>query len=156
MRNIDPVVKRETLRIALGTIVLSALMELVFVLLHRWDITVLLGNLLGAFIAVLNFFLMCLTVTSCVSMPKEKAVLRIRASQYGRLLLIAGVAAVGALAPCFNLIAVLVPLLFPSIVIVFLRLTGKADTTLPTAGESGTAAAPEEAQDEYETEETDD
>lgn len=156
MRKIDPVVKRETLRIALGTIILSAVMELVFVLLGKWSIEVLLGNLLGAFTAVFNFFLICLTVTGCVSMPKEKAVLRIRASQYGRLLLIAGIAAIGALAPCFNLIAVLVPLLFPSIIIVLLRLTGKADTALPAAGADDAAEKSEGSQDEYDTEETDD
>ena len=46
----DPVVKRETLRISLGTIVLSAVMQLVFVLIKRWDMTVVCGNLLGGLI----------------------------------------------------------------------------------------------------------
>lgn len=154
MRRLDPAVKKETLRIAVGTLVLSAVMELVFLLLKRWDPTVLFGNLLGAFAAVLNFFLMCLTVTHCIALDKKKAEIRIRTSQFGRLLLMGGIAAVGALAPCFNLIAVLVPLLFPSIVIVFLRLIGAANATLQIGEEAGSApAAPETSADENETEE---
>ena len=65
---VDPVVKRETLRISAGTLVLSTVMQLVFLIIKRWDTTVLFGNLLGAFTAVLNFFLMCLTVQRCVNL----------------------------------------------------------------------------------------
>ncbi len=59
---IDETVKKETLRIAAGTGVLSALMLAVFLLLKRFDITVLLGALWGSSIAVLNFFLLGLSV----------------------------------------------------------------------------------------------
>ena len=120
---IDPVVKKETLKIALGTLILSVVMELVFVILGKWDMTVLFGNLLGAFAAVLNFFLMGMTVAKCVTLDKGKAALKIRASQYGRLLMLAAFAALGALLPCFNIIAVIVPLLFPQLVIFVWQLT---------------------------------
>ena len=137
MQSIDPVVKHETLRVALGTLVLSAVMELVFVLLGRWDYTVLLGNLLGIVAAVLNFFLMAVTVTRCVGMEKDKAALKIRASQLGRLFMLAAFAGCAALLPCFNLVAALVTLLFPSIVIAVLRLTAKKPA--PEEGAEGIA-----------------
>ena len=138
MQGIDPVVKKETARIAVGTLILSAVMELIFVLFNKWDLTVLWGNLLGTFTAVLNFFLMCLTVVKCVSLPPDKAALKIRASQGGRLIMMAAACIAGALLPCFNLIAVVVPLLFPRIVIMFWQLTHRGESlTLPAPAQNG-------------------
>lgn len=74
---IDETVKKETLRIAAGTGVLSALMLAFFLLLKRFDITVLFGSLWGSSIAVLNFFLLGLSVQKAsrrmngVHIPKD-------------------------------------------------------------------------------------
>ena len=57
---IQPAVRTETVRIAMGTAFFSLVMLLVFALLDRLDVTVVLGTLLGAGAAVLNFFLMAL------------------------------------------------------------------------------------------------
>ena len=71
-------VKTETRRIAVGVAVLSALMLIVFVLIGRFDWTVLWGTLLGGGYAVLNFFLMALTVQHAaeqmngVTLPAEE------------------------------------------------------------------------------------
>ena len=70
---IDKTVRRETLFVAVYTVILSALMEAVFLLIGKWDYTVLLGNLLGAGGAVLNFFLMGLTVQSAVMKDEKDA-----------------------------------------------------------------------------------
>ena len=59
---IQEATKRETLHIAAGTLAFSAVMNGVFALLGRWDLTVLWGTLLGGGFAVLNFFLLGLTV----------------------------------------------------------------------------------------------
>ena len=154
MFELDPAVRRETLRIALGTLILSAVMEAVFLLLGKWDPTVLLGNLLGAFTAVLNFFLMSVTVTKCIGLTEDKAALRIRTSQMGRLFMQGAFAAVGALLPCFNTVAVLIPLLFPSIVIVFIRLLEGKKKPLPGAADGGTEPETEKIQEETQSEET--
>ena len=57
MPKIDRIVKKETGFIALVTLLFSAVMQVVFFLLDRWNATVLFGNLLGGSLAVLNFFL---------------------------------------------------------------------------------------------------
>lgn len=135
MKGLDPTVKKETLRIAVGTVILSGIMELIFILIRKWDLTVLWGNLLGAAAAILNFFLMALTVVKCVSLPPDKAALKIRASQGGRLMMLAAIAIMAALLPCFNLYAAVIPLLFPRIVIMFRQLTHrdkKLDLPAPT------------------------
>ena len=120
---VDPVVKRETLRISLGTLVLSIVMQLVFIIIKRWDMTVVFGNLLGAFAAVLNFFLMCLTVQRCVKLEPDKAALKIRASQTGRLFMMAAFLGIAALLPkVFNIFATAIPLIFPTLTIAVYRL----------------------------------
>ena len=59
---IDPSVKRETLRVAGGICVLSGLMLFVFIVLDKLDMTVIFGTLLGTFNAILNFFLLAISV----------------------------------------------------------------------------------------------
>ncbi|MBR4434835.1 MAG: ATP synthase subunit I [Clostridia bacterium] len=130
----DPAVKKETLRIALGTLILSAVMQGVFLIIGKWDIRVLFGNILGAAAAVLNFFLMCLTVVKCVGIEKDRAAVKIRVSQSGRLLMLAAIAGVGALLPkYFNLIALILPLLFPTVIVIVYRLAHKEKDGAPSA-----------------------
>ncbi len=117
---IDATVKRETMYIGAGVIILSALMEAVFLIIGKWDITVLFGNLLGGFCAVLNFFLMGITVQKALGKEEKEARDVIKLSQTLRMFMQLAFAAVGFLIPSvFNVIAVLVSLLFPRIAIAF-------------------------------------
>ena len=121
---VDSTVRKETLYIASAVIIMSMLMEAVFLVVQKWDLTVLWGNLLGGGTAVLNFFLMGLTVQKAVNKDPKDASTMMRFSQTYRFLLIAGVAAVGALVPVFNVIAVIVPLFFPRIAIALRPFVG--------------------------------
>lgn len=114
---IDETVRRETVNIAIGTLILSVLMESVFLLLGKWDYTVLLGNLLGMFGAIMNFFLMGLTVQSAVRQEQKGATTKMKASQMLRMLMLFVVAILGAVLPCFQIFAVLIPFFFPRITI---------------------------------------
>lgn len=64
---IQPAVKKETTRIAVGTCALSLVMIVVFALLGRLNLSVWLGTLLGTLVAILNFFLMALSVQKAAS-----------------------------------------------------------------------------------------
>ena len=127
MKKIDATVKKETLYIAAFTLIFSAVMELVFLLLGYWSYKVALGNLLGFTAAVLNFFLMGYTVQQAVLLDEEGARKKIRLSQSLRMLMLVGFAAVGCIFKCFNPIAVLLPLLFPRIAILFRPLFKQND-----------------------------
>lgn len=127
MKKIDPTVIKETVYIAVCTVILSVIMQVVFVIIGQWDITVLLGNLLSAFFAVLNFFLMGFTVQKAVNLEQKEAASKIRLSQTLRTLMLFAAAAAGALIPCFNIWASLIPLLFPRIAITFRPLLNKKD-----------------------------
>ena len=120
MAKIDKVVIKETKYIALWVGVLSLIMELVFVVLSKWDYTVILGNLLGGGAAVLNFFLMGLGVQKAVTMEPKDAKQLIKTSSTLRMFMLAAFAAVGVYVSVFNMWAVLIPLFFPSIAI-FIR-----------------------------------
>ncbi len=114
---LDATVGRETKFIALFTAILSLLMQSVFLIIGKWDYTVLLGNLLGFFAGVVNFVLLGLTVQSAVAKPEEDAKKLIKLSQQLRLFGMLGVALIGYLVPIFHTIAVIIPFLFPRIAI---------------------------------------
>lgn len=111
---IDKTVIKETKYIASFVIICSVLMQAVFLIINKWDYTVLLGNLWGAAIAIGNFFVMGLYVQKAVSQEEKDAKQTIKASQsirFAALLLLTGA---GVVIPFFNWIAVVVPLIFPS------------------------------------------
>ena len=117
LAKVDDTVRRETAYIAGFVLVGSVLMEAVFLIIRRWDYTVLLGNLLSGGAAVLNFFLMGRTVQSAVTKEKKDAENLMKLSQMLRYLMLIAVVAAAYLIKCFNLIAVVIPLLFPRIAI---------------------------------------
>ena len=132
MSRLDPTVRKETAYIAAWVLLLSLLMEAVFLLLGKWDLSVLAGNAIGGIAAVANFLLLGITVTRAASGPKEKSALRVRSSMTARLL---GLAAVCALAVGLlhtNVYATLLPLLFYRVGIAFRpmldRRRGKTET----------------------------
>lgn len=120
MKKIDQTVLRETGFVAFVTVLLSLLLEAVFLIIGAWDLTVLWGNLFGAAVAVLNFFLMGLTVQAAVQKEEKDAKNTMKFSQSARMLLLFLALALCFLIPAFNLISAAVSLIFPRIA-VFLR-----------------------------------
>ena len=112
---LDPVVKKETGYIALWTLILSVLMEAVFLILRKWNLPVLFGNLLGGGAAIGNFLLMGMTLTRALTMEQKKAKMTAIISQIGRYLLLALAMVLGFKLPFLNPWATLIPLLFPGI-----------------------------------------
>ncbi len=127
LSQVDPTVKRETCYIAGFVLIFSVIMELAFLLAGAWDITVLLGNLLGGLVAVGNFFLMGLTIQRALGKSEKDAAARMKLSQSLRLIMQLLFCAVGAAAPCFNLTASVVPLLFPRVAVMLRPLLDKKD-----------------------------
>lgn len=114
---VDPTVKRETAYVAISSVVMSVVMELVFIIIGKWDYRVLLGNLLGAGIAVLNFFLMGLTVQTAVKLEEKTARDKMKLSMTLRSMLLMLTAVLGILMPCFNAAATIIPLFFVRIAV---------------------------------------
>ena len=119
MKKIDETVRKETVYIALVTLILSMLMQSVFLIIHRWDYTVLLGNLLGFAAGVLNFFLMGLTVQKAVLLDEDAAKNKVQISQMLRMVMLVAFAVIAGVFKCFNLAAFVITLLFPRIAVFF-------------------------------------
>ena len=119
MKKIDATVLKETKYIAAWVLILSALMQSVFLIIGKWDITVLLGNILSAAAAVLNFFFIGITVCKALEKDEADAKSTMKLSQTYRFLFLVIVVILGAVLPCFNIFTVAIPLLFPRIAIAF-------------------------------------
>ena len=126
MKKIDETVLKETRYVALWVLILSLLMQAVFLVIYqRFDYTVLLGNLLSALAGILNFFLMGLTVQKALTKDEKEAKTTMKLSMLYRFFILIAVAVMGALIPCFNVWAVLIALFFPRIGILFRPLFDK-------------------------------
>ncbi len=125
MKKIDVVIWKESGYVLLWVLILSVLMQAVFLVLGAWDYTVLLGNLLCGFVAVLNFFLMGLGVQANLGKEAQDAKLGMRVSMTYRYLLMAVAIALGVLLPCFHTVAAIVPVFFPRVAVLFRPLLDK-------------------------------
>ena len=133
MKTIDPTIKKETQYIALATVVLSALLEAVFLIIGKWDLPVLFGNLLGAGVGVLNFFLMGLGLESALKKDEKGAKATVAFSHTMRFFLMALVLVLGVLLDCFNVVSTILSLFFPTVGVymrsVSMKKVAKEETT---------------------------
>lgn len=125
LNKVDPTVRKETGFIAGFVLVGSLAMEAVYLLLGAWTLPVLLGNLLGAALAVGNFLLMGLTIQKALGKSEEDAKKLMKLSQQLRMLMLLVGCVLGSALACFDLVATLIPLLFPRIAVMIRGLTGK-------------------------------
>ncbi|MBQ9062089.1 MAG: hypothetical protein IJI10_08180 [Eubacterium sp.] len=133
MQKVAPAVRKETKRVILITVIGVIIMFAVFAGLHfampdkvPFDYRVILGGLGGGCIAVLNFFMMGLTVQKVTSMEDEGLARQQMKSSYTYRMLLQILWMVAAIAaPCFQFVAGLVPLLFPSLGLKLLSVMGK-------------------------------
>ena len=125
MAKLNGIVKKETIYITAWVIILSVLMQSIFLIIGAWDYKVLLGNILSASGAVVNFLLLGITVQKAVLKDKDGAKKLIKFSQTMRLLLMVVIAVISATVPVFNIWAGIIPLLFPRIAILIRPLFNK-------------------------------
>lgn len=145
---IDPTVKKETLFVSIVTLILSMLMESVFLIIGRWDISVLLGNVLGGGIGVLNFFLLGLSVQKAVASDEKKAKEIMRGSHALRFAFIIVLLAISLIFQnVFNVIATIISLLFATVG-VYLRAVFNKDKKKAAEGSTAAGAVETEGGDE--------
>ena len=129
---LQPSSKKELRRIAIGVAICDALMIAGLFLLSQFGIgtfplaRILVSALGGSAITLLNFTIMCLTVQAAVNYEDQKKMKAFfQASYNGRLMLQAVWVIVCFLVRPIHLIAGAAPLLFPSVIILYLQMHGK-------------------------------
>lgn len=111
---IDGTVKKETAYVAIAEAILIAIMLAVYLIISKLTLNVLFAALTSGAVAVLNFFVMGLTVQKAVTVDDDSDRRRlIRASQLVRLLVMGVVVIVCAVFPKFDIFALFIPLFFP-------------------------------------------
>lgn len=113
----DKTVINETKYIAYSLVLMSLILQSVFLVLKKWDYTVLLGNLLTDAVMLANFFLMGLGIQKALQKGEENVKNIMKASHSLRTLMIFAVVVVGVAFPVFNTVSVIIPVFFPRIAI---------------------------------------
>lgn len=107
---------RETLYILIGVVVLTAIMFGVYALLGRFQWSVLWGGIVGAFLAVGNFFFMAVSATLAADKAEKQDINGgknlMRASYPFRVLVLGGTLLLCGISGYFDLIALVLPLAF--------------------------------------------
>lgn len=128
---LQPASKKQLSRIAAGSSICAVIEIAAFVVLHfcgigRFSFRIILGTLGGTLIAILNFALMCLMVqTAAATQDQKLRKAKVQASYNLRLFVQAAWVVAAFFIPFINVIAAAVPLLFPTVVIYFLQITGR-------------------------------
>lgn len=122
---------KETLLLALGEIVCLGAMFGVFAMFDRFDLKVVLGGVIGVILALLNFFFLAIMANRAADKAEAQDVkggkATIKASFWGRMFGLIGLLVLFALTGKCNTLAMVVPVLLGSpiiIVIEFLRKSG--------------------------------
>ena len=133
MSILQPAVKKETQKVVIYTVVGVILMWIVLFLLRPtmpdkivFDYTTILAGIIGGGVAILNFFLMGISVQNIAATEDQdlaKKKMKTSYSQRMALQLIWVVIAIAA--PCFYFVAGILPLLFPSLGIKFMAVIKK-------------------------------
>ena len=117
------VVKKEAGYIAAGTVLLSALVQIVWAIVYTYDSSVFIGGLWGGTVAILNFVLMGIAVQKVANETDQmSAKRRMQASYQFRMMLIIFTTVLAVIIPGVNWMMVAVSLFFPRLTILVMPL----------------------------------
>lgn len=102
--------------VAAGQVICTAAMIGAFALLHKFDSTVLLGGIVGALVAVGNFFAMAMTAMIAADKAVKQDVkggqALMRSSMIGRLVALAAILVIFGKSGYCNILALIIPQVF--------------------------------------------
>lgn len=111
---IDGTVKKETGYVAIAEAILIIVMLAVYLIISKFTLNVLFAALISGSVAVLNFFVMGLTVQKAVTVEDDSDRRKlIRSSQLLRLLVMGVIVIICAVFPKLDIFALFIPLFFP-------------------------------------------
>lgn len=145
MMKLQPASQKEVSRIGIGCgvcaiIELIGLSVLSILGIGHFSYRMIIGAAGGTAVAVLNFAMMCMMVQNAAGIQDQKLLkAKVQASYNLRIFVQAAWVAVAFFVPFINLIAAAIPLLFPTVVIYYLQISGKL---LPPSDSKSAAKEP--------------
>jgi predicted neutral ceramidase superfamily lipid hydrolase len=119
-------VKKEIITVCAGTFILTFAGIAIAALLKRFSISAIVGGFLGAAVASLNFIFLAATLKSALKKDAQQAKMTVAISLFLRYISILILSVIFILLGA-NAIAVLIPLLFPRIVIFITQIHKTGD-----------------------------
>ncbi len=153
----DPIVKKETGFMALGCLACTAVIMVAFLVLGKFDYTVALGCLIGYLLAIMNFFIMSVSLSRALDTGDEiTAKLKMRHSYVMRSIFMLVVMAISVVVTFIHWVPVVASVFYPRIVILVRGLwqTFK-NRRKPDEAEDSEAAVSTQTQYDDENEESD-
>ena len=123
MKKCGQAVIKSTQTVGIWTLILSAVLQAVYLIAGIWSYKVLCGNLLTGFFAVFNFFLMAVYIDKATQKDEKDAKMMVKASQSLRMIML--FAAVGVGVYFFDIWASIIPVFFPTVSILLQSFLGK-------------------------------
>ena len=122
----DKTVKKEIKSISLFMLIFSILMQIIFLILGKYNYTVFLGSIYGGLLSILNFTLLAITVQKLASEPNYDNVRKEFTSSYRtRSCILIVFTIIGIVSPLFNSVAVILSVLCPKIYYFLLPIVRK-------------------------------
>ena len=132
--------KRELGHIAIGVGCFTAIMLIIFVIINLFYplnmLQIVLGALLGGGYAILNFLFMALSAQRAIASGDMAGEIMQR-TYHLRMFGIAIVLLIGYLLPCFSLLTVAIPLLFPRLTIFVMQMYWRKHPPASASGKEG-------------------
>lgn len=128
---LQPASRKEVARIAAGCSICAVILIVgLFILsllgIGKFSYRVITGAVGGTAVAVLNFALMCLMIQNATGIQDKKLLkAKVQGSYNLRIFVQAAWVACAFFVPWIQVIAAAVPLLFPTVVVYFLQVTGR-------------------------------
>ncbi len=110
-------IRKEIIKMAAGMLLLCSVMVLIFYIVGHGGMPVILGALLGAFAAVLNYYLLALTVTKACEKGDGRFNGYLGLSYTARILLLGAIIIFAIKCKEINYVATVIPLVFPRILV---------------------------------------
>lgn len=120
---INSELKKQTGKMSIGVLIMTALMIGVFAAFGKFDYKVVTGGFLGALVTIANYFFLAFSVDRISDKDNVKdgqSLMKI--SYFARLVVIGITIFIAIKIPIFNYIATAIPFLFPRVVIVVIQL----------------------------------
>lgn len=127
MSKMVPAAVKQFEKVTKINVVLTAIENAAFLLLGKWDITVLIGSVWGLILTSIFFYQICISIPKALEMEPEVASKHVKSGQVERLLIL-GIGIVGAFKLDFiNRWAAIIPLLFTRISIMIMNFKGEEE-----------------------------
>lgn len=150
--NLDPAVRRESAFAAIASLIGTVAVQLIFVAVGLWDLSVLWGGLIGLAVSTLNFFLMSLTMQKAIETgDQSRATGIIRLSYLWRTLFMLGVLVLSLVVDAIHWIPVVASFFYIRIAITARQLLAKKKDPEPASPPA--PAVQDEDEGEEETDE---